>query len=110
MVLLSGISSAQLTGTDRLTRQIDHRVEQIEAPNQTATPVFPVGVRCAEDLLEEVVELAEPADDDERTKHYLLRLGIAGFESPTGLYDSSADRAETRFRLRAFASRGSPSA
>lgn len=93
-----------------LTRQIDDRVEQIEAPNHTAVPMVRLDTRFAEDLREEVIELAEPTDDDE-TEHCLLRLGVAAFGSQTGLYESSAGRAAlTLFRLLAFSSRGSPSA
>jgi len=98
-----------------LTRQIDDRVEQIEAPNHTAVPMVRLDIGFAEDLHEELVELAEPTDDDEtdedETKHYILRSDLAAFGSPTGLYESSADRAAlTRFQLLAFSSRGSPSA
>jgi len=76
MVLLSGSSPARLAGTDWLTRQIDHRVEQIEAPNHTAVPMVPLRIRLAERrFLKEVVELAEPRDDDE-TKHRLLLLNV----------------------------------
>ena len=107
MVLLCGSSPTRLAGTD--SRQIDDRIEQIEAPNHTAVPMVRLDIRFAEDLLEEVVELAEPTDDDE-TKHYLLRLGVAVLGSQPGLYESSADRALTQFRLHAFSSRGSPSA
>src|SRR5688572_9424169 len=91
-----------------LTRQIDDRVEQIEAPNHTAVPMVRLDIRCAEDLREEVVELAEPTDDDE-TEHCLLRLDVAAFGSQKGLYVSSVDRALalTPFRLLAFSSRGS---
>jgi len=55
------------------SRQIDHCVEQIEAPNHTAVPMVRLDIRFAEDLREEVVELAEPTDDDE-AEHCLLRL------------------------------------
>ena len=109
MVLLSGSSPTRLAGTDWLTRQIDDRVEQIEAPNRTAVPMVRLDIPFAEDPLEEVVELAEPTDDDD-TEHCLLRLDVAAFGSQTGLYESSADRAPTPFRLLVFSSRGSPSA
>jgi hypothetical protein len=93
-----------------LTRQIDDRVEQIEVPNHTAVPMVRLDIRFAEDLREEVVELAEPTDEDE-TKHYILRSDLVAFASPTGLHESSADQAAlTSFRLLAFSSRGSPSA
>ena len=108
MVVLSGSSPTQLAGADSLTRQIDDRVGQIEAPNHTAVPVACLDIRLAEDPIEDVVEFAEPTDDDE-TKHYLLRSGVAAFGSQTRLYESSADRALTQFRLHAFPSRGSPS-
>ena len=109
MLLLSG-SPTRLAGTDWLTRQIDDRVEQIGAPNHTAVPMV-LDIRFAEDPNEELVELAEPTDHD-KTKYYVLRLDVAPFgsESRTGLYELSADRALTPFRLRAFPSRGSPSA
>ena len=115
MVLVTGSSPTRLAGTDRLTRQSDDRVEQIEAPNQTAAPMARLDSRFAEDLLDDVVELAEAREDDE-TKHCLLQsdavqqLDVPALSSQTGLYESSADRAVTRFRLRAFSSRGSPSA
>ena len=115
MGLLSGSPPTRLAGTDWPTRQIDDRVEQIEAPNHTAVPMVRLDIGFAEDLHEELVELAEPTDDDEtdedETKHYILRSDLAAFRSPTGLYESSADRAAlTRFQLLAFSSRGSPSA
>ena len=62
-----------------------------------------------EDFCDELVEPAEPTDDDE-TKHYLPRSGVAALGSPSGPYESSADRAPTPFRLLAFSSRGPPSA
>jgi hypothetical protein len=109
MALLSGSSPAPLAGADWLTRQIHDRVEQVQAPNHTAVPTVRLDIGVAEELLDESVELAEPADDDE-TKHYLLPLdAVSAFLSQTGLYESSADRALTPFRLRAFSSRGSPS-
>lgn len=93
-----------------LTPQIDDRVEQIEAPNHTTVPMVRLDIRFSEDLCEEVVELAEPTDDDE-TEHCLPRLDVAVFGSQTGHYVSSADRAAlTSFRPLAFSSRGSPSA
>lgn len=109
VVLLSGSSPNRLAGTEWLARQIDHRVEQIQAPNHTAGPMI-LEIRLAADAIEELVELAELTDDDE-TKDYVLRLGVAAFgsEGQTGLYESSADRALTPFRLRAFPTRGSPS-
>jgi hypothetical protein len=115
MGLLSGSPPTRLAGTDWPTRQIDDRVEQIEAPNHTAVPMVCLDIRFAEDLPNELVEPAEPTDDDEtdedETKHYILRSDLAAFGSPTGLYESSADRAAlTRFQLLAFSSRGSPSA
>lgn len=69
-------------------------------------------IRFAEDLPNELVEPADPADHGEtdETKDYILRSDLAAFGSPTGLYKSSADRAAlTPFRLLAFWSRGSPS-
>lgn len=114
MALLSGSSPTQLAGTDRLTRQIDDRVEQIAAPNHPAVPMAPLGIRSAEGFLVEAVELLEPTEDE--TKHYLTRLDVAlrtdvaALGSETGLYESSAERALTPFRLRAFPGRGSPSA
>ena len=115
MGLLSGSPPTRLAGTDWPTRQIDDRVEQIDAPNHTAVPMVCLDIRFAEDLPNELVEPAEPTDDDEtdedETKHYILRSDLAAFGSPTGLYESSADRAAlTRFQLLAFSSRGSPSA
>lgn len=110
VVLLSGSSPNRLAGTEWLARQIDHRVEQIKAPGHAALPMARLEIRLAADAIEELVELAELTDDDE-TKDYVLRLGVAAFgsESPTSLYESSADRALTPFRLRAFPTRGSPS-
>ena len=115
MVLLSGSSPTRPAGTDRLTQQIDDRVEQIEAPNQTAVPMVSLDTRFSEGLHEEVVELLEPTDDDENERCLLrsnvaLRLDVPAFGSQTGLYESPADRALTPFRLRAFSSRGAPSA
>lgn len=115
MVLLSGSYLARLAGTDCLTRQIDHRVEQIEAPNDIAVPMAGLDIGSAADLLEDVVEVAEATDDD-ATKHcfllfnVVLRLDVPAFGSQAGLYESSGDRALTPFRLRAFSGRGSPSA
>lgn len=112
MALLSVGSPTGLAGTDRLTRQIDHRAGQVGAPNHTAVATVHLSLRCAEGIHEQVVELTEPADEDD-TDHYLLevlRLAIVPFESQTGLSESSADRAVTPFLLRAFSSRGSPSA
>lgn len=110
MVVLSGSSPTQLAGTDRLTRQIDHRVEQSTTPNHTAGPMVRLDIYSGKDLLKDLVEPAEPTDDDE-TKHYLPRLDIAAAGvGQTGVYESSADQAPTPFRLRAFSSRGSPSA
>lgn len=108
MVLLSVGSPAQPEGTDWLTRQIDGRVELTEPSNHTAVPMPPLDIRFAEGIDEERNELFEATDDDE-TAHALLRLDIAALESQTGLYESSADRAPTPFRLRVFSSRGSPS-
>ena len=103
-------------GTSRIIgrvapRQINDRVEQIEAPNHTAVPMVCLDIRFTEDPLEKVVELAKRTDDDE-TKTCLLRLDVAAFGSQTGVSESSAGRALalTPFRLRAFSSRGSPSA
>lgn len=112
MVFLSGSSPTPLAGTDWLTRQIDNSVEQFEAPNQTAVPTASLEIRLAEGLHDQVVDLLEPADDDE-SKHCLQvvrRLNLAPFGSQMGLRESSADRALSPFRLRAFSSRGSPSA
>lgn len=108
MALLSGSVPAHPVGADGLTRQVCDRVEQVPGLNHATAPVSRLDIRFAEDLLEEGVELAEPTDDDE-TKHYLPRSGVAAFKSQAGLYETSVDRAVTRFRLRAFSSRGSPS-
>ena len=113
--LLSGSSPTHLSGTDWPTRQIDDRVEQIEAPNQTAARMVCLDTRFAEDFPERLVEPTDPTDDDEtdedETKDYILRSDLAAFGSPTGLYESSAHlSAPTPFRLLAFWSRGSPSA
>jgi hypothetical protein len=103
-----------LSGSSPTTRQIDTRVEQVEAPNQTAVPMICLGVRFAEDLHEELGESAELRDDEQdedETKHYILRSDLAAFGSPTGPYESSADRAAlTLFRLLASSTRGPPSA
>jgi len=108
--LLSGSSPARLAGTDWATRQIDDRVEKIAAPNHTAASMVCLDIGFEDGLLKDVVELAEPTDEDE-TKHYILRSDLASFGSPTAPYESSADRAAiTPFRLLAFSSRGSPSA
>lgn len=109
MVLLSGSSPTRLASTDWPTRQIDDRVEQIEAPNHTAVPMLRLDIRFAEHLLDKLVEPDEPTDDDE-TKNYVLLRSVAAFGSQTGFYESSADRALTPFRLLTFSSRGSPSA
>lgn len=113
MGVLSGNSPARLADTDWLTRHIDDRVEQIKAPDHTALPMVSLDTRFAEDFLDEVVELAETTDDDE-TRHCPLLLDtVPRFGgNQTGLYESSADRALalTPFRLRAFSTRGSPSA
>lgn len=112
ILFLSVSSPAQLAGTDWLTRQIEDRAERVEALNQTAVQMVSLDSQFAENLLEEV---AEPADDDE-TKYcslqldVILRLDVASLGSRTSLYESSPDRALTQFRLRAFSSRGSPSA
>jgi hypothetical protein len=115
MVLLSGSSPTRLAGTDWLTRQFDDRVEQIEAPNHTPVPMVSLDIRFAEGPHEEVAELLESTDDDETERCLLrldaaLRLDVPAFVSQTGLYESSANRALTPFRLRAFSSRGTPSA
>ena len=112
--LLGGSSPTRLAGTDWLTRPIDDRVEQVKAPNHTAVPMLSFDSQLAEDLHKEVVELTEPTDDDETERCLLLGVGLP-FDVPTlgrqaGLYESSADRALTPFRLRAFSGRGSPSA
>ena len=109
MVLLSGSSPTRQMGTDWTTRQIDDRVEQAQTPNQPTVPMLRLDIRFAEDLLDELVEPDEPGDDDE-SKNDVLRSDVAAFGSQTGLYESSPNRALTRFRLRAFSSRGSPSA
>ncbi|MCX6608294.1 MAG: hypothetical protein NTV52_32545 [Acidobacteria bacterium] len=113
MVLFSGSAPTRLGDTGWLTRQIDDRVEQIEAPNHTTVPMVPLDIRFAEghlkDVVEEVAELPEPTDDDE-TEYCLVRLDVAAFAGQPGLYGSSAYRAISSFRLRAFSSRGSPSA
>jgi hypothetical protein len=68
-----------------------------------------------EDLHQEVVDLPEDTDDD-RTGHCLLlsdvalRFAAAASRSHTGFYESPAVRALTPFRVRAFSTRGSPSA
>lgn len=116
MVLLSGNSPARLAGTDWQTRHSDDRVEQIAAPNQTAAPTARLGIRFAEDLLDEAVEFAEVTDDDGTKRALLLsgvvlRLDLTAFEAQTGFSPSSADRAaQTPFHVLAFSSRGSPSA
>lgn len=113
MVLLSGSSPAPAAGTGGVTRQIDGCLEQIEAPNHAAVPMACFDIRVAENRFQEMVELAEPTDDD-KTKNILLpldaarRFGVAALGSQTGLYESPADRVLTRFQLRAFSTRGSP--
>jgi len=109
MVLISGGSPARLAGADWLTRQIDDRVEQIEAP------MVSLDLLSVESLPEEVAEVTESTDDDETERRHLplevaLRFDLAVLESQTGLSESSAARALTPFRLRAFSTRGSPSA
>lgn len=70
-------------------------------------------IRFGEDLLKEVVELAEAKEDDE-TQHCLLpfdavlRFDVPSLANRTGLYESPDDQALPSFRLRAFPSRGSP--
>lgn len=115
MALLSGSSPTRLAGTDWLTRPIDDRVEQIEAPNDTAAPMVSLDIPFAEGLHKEVVELTERTDDDETERCRLrldvvLPLDVPTFGSQARLYESSADRALTPFRLRALSTRGSPSA
>jgi len=112
MVLLSGSSPTRLAST---TRQIDHRVERIEAPNHTAVPMVSLDTRTSEGLHDQVGELPERTDDDETERCLLrlivaLRLDVPAFGSQTDLNELSADRALTPFRLRAFSSRGTPSA
>ena len=68
-------------------------------------------IRSSDRLPEEVVELAESTDEDE-TKHCIvevLRFDVTPFGNKPGLFESSAERAPTPFRLRAFSNRGSPS-
>jgi hypothetical protein len=105
-VLLSGSAPAQLAGTDWLARQIDNRVEQIEAPDHTAAPMAPLDIRATEGPLSnsEQGDLPELTDDDE-TEYCLLRLDVAALGSQSGRYESSADRALIRLRLRAFSTR-----
>jgi len=67
-----GCETARIIGR-MASRQFDDRVEQIEAPNDTAVPMVRVDIRFAEDPLEELVELAQLTDDNE-TEHCLLRL------------------------------------
>ena len=115
MGLFSGSFPTRLVGADWPTRQIDDRVEQIEAPNHTAGQMVCLDIRFAEDLPDELIEPDEPTDDDEtdenETKNYIRRSDFAAFRSPTGLYELSADRAApTPFRLLAFSTRGSPPA
>jgi hypothetical protein len=117
--LLSGSSPTEVAGTNWLTRQLDHRVEQIEAPRHTAVPLVPRDIRLVEGHLVEghhgeIVETAELTDGDQR-EHCLLpfeflRLNVVALASQTGLYESPDDRALTPFRLRGFSTRGSPSA
>ena len=118
--LLSGISPSRLAGTNWPTRQIVDRVEQIEAPNHAGVPVVFLDIRFAEELPDKPGDPADPMDveetddeetDDDETKDYILRSGLAAFRSQAGLYESPADPStQTPFRLRAFPSRGSPSA
>lgn len=110
MGLLSGSSPTRLAGTDWPTRQIDHRVDQIEAPNHTAVPMVWLDVRFADDVPDNLVELTDPTDDDE-IKECIPRSELAAFKRPTGLHELQDDRATlTPFRLLAFPTRGSPSA
>lgn len=118
MILLSSSSptllagSGWLAGADGLARQIDDRVEQIEAPNLSTVPAIPPAIRLSDDLHEEVVEILEPTEEDE-TEHSFLevrRIDVSPFSSQTGLCELSVDRAQTPFLLLAFPSRGSPSA
>lgn len=111
MVFFSGSSLTRLAGTDWLTRQIDDRVERIEAPNHIAVPMVALDTRFAESLHKEVVDLPETTDDDE-FEYCILRLDVVPplDVAACGLYESSVDRALTPFRLRAFSTRGSPSA
>lgn len=111
MGLLCVPSPAGLAGThDGPSRQIDSRVEQIEALNLPAGPMVSLDIRVSKGPHQEVVELSESVDDDD-TEHYLLevpRFDVVPFGSQTGLYESRADRALTPFLLRAFSTRGSP--
>ena len=112
VVLLGGSSPARLAGADWLDRQIDDRIEQIKAPNHTALPTGSLAMRSADDLHEEMVEVLEAVEEDE-TDHSLLevpRLEFSPFGIRKGLYESSANRVITVFRLRVFSGRGSPSA
>lgn len=114
MVLVSGSSLTRLADTGWPARPIDHRAERIEALNATPAPMAHLDSCFGEEFLEQGVELAEPKEDDE-TKHGLLPFDVvlpldaASIGSQTGLSASSADRPPTRFRLRVFSSRGSPS-
>ncbi|HEU0121135.1 MAG TPA: hypothetical protein VFQ91_11470 [Bryobacteraceae bacterium] len=109
MVFLSGSSPSQMGGAGSLARQTLDRVEQMEASHPPAVPIVPLEIGSEEDVLEEVVELAETTDDD-YTDHWLLPLDVAAFGLQTGRYEWSADQALalTPFRLRAFSNRGSP--
>ena len=115
MALLVVSPTSRPGSADWLTQQIDERVEQYESPDQTDVPMEVLDVRFAEDLHEEVVELTESTDDDE-TARCLLQfdevpaLDVPTLESHNGFSESSSGRALTPFRLRAFSTRGSPSA
>jgi len=113
VVLLGGSTSARLVGADWLDRQIDDRIEQIKAPNDTAVPIGSLAIRSADDLHEEMAELLEAIEEEDETDHSLLevpRFALVPFAIRKGLYESSAHRAITAFRLRVFSGRGSPSA
>lgn len=114
MGLISVGSPSCLAVTDGPTLQIDDRNGQIEAPNVTAAPMALLDLHFADGLPNEVAELAASTDDEpdkDGVKTFIPRSALAAFRSPIYPSKSSADRvALVPFRLRAFSSRGSPSA
>lgn len=111
-VLLSGSSPTRRAGSDGHTRQFGGHVRHAASRNHTVLPIAPLAIACAKRHHAEVGELPELTDDDD-SQHCILvvlRLDGAPFASESSLYDSSADRALSPFRLRAFSTRGSPSA
>jgi|GEM_PF-2795216 len=114
MGLISVGSPICLAVTDGPTLQTEDRKGQLEAPNHAAAPMVYLDLHFADGLPNEVAELAASTDDEpdkDGVKTFIPRSDLAAFRSPTYPSKSSADRvALVPFRLRAFSSRGSPSA